>query len=184
MGTFERQLQTVERNRLRDFLLHTIQLYREFMDRHGYEDQAARYTAVGDMVDGVDAIVELEEEQNPTPAGGIRLDPLWDEDRIRRFVARTVGMENLPTSREEMVKYASAAVETVASHYERDRNENNARIEYLETEMIKLKEEYQRESRRVVELEEELTRSGRVVEAFERVTNIVSGIVVRGEFND
>ncbi len=47
---------------LYDTLEQVVGLYQEFIDTHGYDRNRAKHTAICDVIDGLGATVELDDE--------------------------------------------------------------------------------------------------------------------------
>lgn len=58
---FAKALMALDRNMLFEFLEGTIDMYLEYIEVHGHEPESARASAILEMLDGTDAMIELHE---------------------------------------------------------------------------------------------------------------------------
>ena len=59
---FEKQLMALDRDKLRLFLLATISMYNEYVTIHGYDEDIADHAAISEMLDGTEAMIELDSQ--------------------------------------------------------------------------------------------------------------------------
>jgi hypothetical protein len=58
---FERQLLALDGSKLYEFLEATIGMYIEYVDVHGHEPERAIHSAINEMLDGAQAMIELDD---------------------------------------------------------------------------------------------------------------------------
>lgn len=59
--TFERALLALDQNKLWTLLQEAIGMYREYVDVHGHDPEAAVADAILEVLDGTRAIIELDD---------------------------------------------------------------------------------------------------------------------------
>lgn len=59
--TFERQLMALDRAKLTEFLIGTIEMYLEYVEVHEHSKEQAKWSAINEMIGGTEAMIELDD---------------------------------------------------------------------------------------------------------------------------